>query len=196
MLLKDISTIRPGYHLRGKLRPLPDGNMGIVQMSDVRSDGSIDYPRLKRIAVDELKSDYLLERGDVLVINRGQRNVSALITKKLDNTVAASHFFWIRPKSPNLSPEFLAWYLNQPPTQEALARFRKASSIPLLSREGVESLPIPIPPLEVQEKIAATGALIKKESEILEQLAELRSQLVYAQLMSKVSSYQNGESNV
>lgn len=194
--LKDLSTIRPGYHLRGKLRPLPDGNLAIVQMSDIQPDGSISYSNLTRISADKVNPEYLIKSGDVLLTNRGHNNEGVLIETEVTDTVAASHFYRIRLEGPALRPEFLVWYLNQPTAQRELSRFKKSSSIPLLSREGVEALPIPVPPIEVQERIAATGALLQQEMEIMQKLGELRSKLISTQLLNKVSSYNNGASNV
>lgn len=196
MILSDIATIRPGYHVRGKLSPLPEGNLAIVQMSDIQPDGAIGFAGLTRIEAAKINPNHLLKHGDILLTNRGHKNQGVLVDCEVSDTVAASHFFRIRPKSLALSSDYLSWYLNQPAAQSILARYKKSSSIPLLSREGVENLPIPIPPLEEQEKIAAIGTLLGEEIKILEELSEKRKRLVSAQLLSKVSSYQNGESNV
>lgn len=196
MLLKDIASIKSGYHLRGKLSPVPDGDLAIVQMSDIQADRTIVYPSLTRIDGRKVNPEHLLEYGDVLLTNRGRNNEGVHVDSKVSGIVAASHFYRIRLQSPDLKPEFLAWYLNQPLAQRELGRFKKSSSIPLLSREGVASLFVPIPPIEVQEKIATVGALLQKEVEILEELTVLRHQLISAQLLTKVSTYENGESNV
>ena len=193
--LNGLASIRPGYHVRGKLKPVPEGNLAIVQMSDVQPDGSISYPKLTRISATKVAAEYFLKNGDVLLTNRGYSNEAVLVHEVVADTVAASHFYRIRVNSPALQPGYLAWYLNQSAAQKELARYKKTSSIPLLSREGVENLPIPVPPADVQEKISATGALLGQELEILDRLKELRSKLITSHLLTKVSSHQNGVTN-
>jgi hypothetical protein len=196
MLLEEIATVSPGYHLRGSLKELPEGDTALVQMSDIQSDGSVQFGRLSRLALPTVKPDYLLREGEVLITNRGFKNEGVLIDAPVSKTVAASHFYRVRLNGSELRPDFLAWYINQPAAQRELARYKKLSSIPLLSVEGIRKLPIPAPPLDVQEKVAAVGRLQQKEAGLMKELAELKSLLVSSKLMDEVSSYEEGIGHV
>jgi restriction endonuclease S subunit len=58
--------------------------------------------------------------------------------------------------------------------------------MPVVRRSVLESIEIPIPPLEVQSKIAKLDVLLQKELELIDKLAAKRRELITAACMQAV----------
>src|SRR5262245_56671144 len=95
--LKDIATIRSGYLFREKIVPDPTGQYQVIQVGDITPDAQLSKDSFVRVSLPDLKRAQVLEPGDVLFISRGQRKQAAAFTLPLENTIATSQFFVIRP---------------------------------------------------------------------------------------------------
>ena len=52
--------------------------------------------------------------------------------------------------------------------------------MPVVRRSVIESIDIPVPPLETQKKIVRMDLLMQKEQELIERLAEQRKKMITA----------------
>jgi hypothetical protein len=180
MKLKTIAKIQSGYINRGKIEANVNGSCLLMQAKDVdaehlsfRTDALVRFmPRLSG-------KDWLLKPGDILFMARGARNYSVLIDKVPDSVLAAACFFIIRISNPDVLPEYVWWYLNQSPVEDYLKRFSGRSvHMPVVRRAVLESIDIPIPPIQVQKQVADTAALMTKEEDLYKKLAEKRKYLM------------------
>ena len=115
---------------------------------------------------------YLLRPGDVLFMSRGLRNTAAVIGSIPKRTIAPLSFYVIRPKA-GVDPAYLAWCLNQAPAQTAITQIRTGAGTPLVPRKEFGEITIPLPPIEVQRRIARLGALMGRERHLVAQLREV-----------------------
>jgi len=60
-------------------------------------------------------------------------------------------------------PEYIAWYLNRPTTRNLLESMAQGTSLPTINIRDLGDLEIPIPPLDVQQKIAQIVYLLQQE---------------------------------
>jgi hypothetical protein len=98
-----------------------------------------------------------------------------------DFTLAAACFFIVRVSGKKLFPPYLCWYLNQPPVERYLVRHSgRGVHMPVVRRSVLEKLDIPLPKLEIQNKIVELEALRREEEELFNRLAEKRKQLITA----------------
>lgn len=182
MKLATMAKIFTGHHLRGRAIPHSDGTHRLLQIGDFdESRQSIRLSHVIQIRATETPSDILLQPGDVLFLAKGSRNFAYALGAVAGPTLAAAHFFVLRPKEGRVLPEYLAWYLNQESVRRYLRRNTgQGVHMPVVRREVLENIEIQIPSLEKQRAVLAAAALMNKEQELLRRLAGLRKDLTTA----------------
>ena len=180
MKLKMMAKIQSGFISRGKIDPRNDGTCLLLQAKDVDADQlSYRTDNLVRFNPRLSGKDWYLYPGDILFMARGARNYSVLVDKIPDRVLAAACFFIVRIPNSEIIPEYLWWYLNQSPVEKYLNRFSGRSvHMPVVRRAVLESIDIPIPPIEVQKQVAVITTLIMKEQVLYKKLAEKRKYLM------------------
>jgi len=175
-----IAKIQSGFISRGKIEPRDDGTCLLLQAKDVDADNlSHRTDALVRFVPRLSGKDWFLEPGDILFMARGARNYSVLVDKIPDRVLAAACFFIVRIPNSEIIPEYLWWYLNQSPVEEYLNRFSGRSvHMPVVRRAILESIDIPVPPIEVQKQVAVITTLMMKEQVLYKKMAEKRKYLM------------------
>ena len=84
----------------------------------------------------------------------------------------------LRAKPVVVLPEFLAWAVNQPPSQRHFDRVARGTNMRMVLRPGIEDLKIEVPQLEVQRRIVAVDRLVRRERELAVRAADIREQLI------------------
>lgn len=177
--IKDIADIQIGYQFRKKLEPKRDGTHQVIQIRDIDENQQLNKEGLCKVSLDNIAERYLVNRKDILFLARGQRNFATSLTDSFENTIAASHFFILKIKTEKVLPEYLAWFVNQPPAQGYLHNLaRRGTHMPLISKAVFENLKVHIPDIETQNKIMKLNALINKEKNLLNNIKEKRTLLV------------------
>lgn len=175
-LLQDISTLRSGYAFRGSIKDDPMGSVRVVQLGDIDWERRrIDWDALPRVPFFSAASGHFLHTGDVLFVTRG-RALKAIVVDTIERAVAAATFFVVRVPS-DVLPEYLAWYINSAPAQMHLAGCSRGSNLQTVTKACLGSLPVPVPPLHVQERIARADRLAFEEAQLLVALGEKRRTL-------------------
>jgi hypothetical protein len=187
--IQEIAEIQIGYQLRGGLEPDPEGTHQVVQAQDIDTDNDhqLLLAGLRRITPEREAHRYLINNGDVLFLSRGRKTYATPITELLPSmppTLGLSHFFILRPHASVVDAEFLAWAINQAPTQSYLQRVSQGTGIPFIAKQDFAALEIEVPPLERQLAIARAHKLSRQERQLLLQLEKKRCELVEAICMA------------
>ena len=178
MRLPDISTIRTGYTVRGRLETAERGGLLTIQLGDISSDGSVSPERLTRVCLGDLPDRYFVRAGDVVFRSRGERNTAfALDARFREPALAVLPLFVLRPKMDIVLPEYLAWAMNQPPAQRHFDSFARGTKLRMVPRASLDALDIDVPELETQRKIVAIDALAERERALSVLAADKRRQL-------------------
>lgn len=186
--LSDIAEIRTGFTFREKVEELQTGNAHIVQIKDVRSLRdqtysqslySDDLPRINMPA----KINAPLNIGSVLLPSRGEYYRAFYFLGRRDKSldlpvIASSQFLILIPKTEELLPEYLCWYLNQPTTQHQLSNKSQGSNIPMLTITKVSSLEIELLSLEKQKQIIQLNYIWEQEQALTQKLLQNREQMM------------------
>ncbi|WP_335960432.1 restriction endonuclease subunit S [Acinetobacter bereziniae] len=186
--LSDIAEIRTGFTFREKVEELQAGNAHIVQIKDVRSLRdqtysqslySDDLPRINMPA----KINAPLNIGSVLLPSRGEYYRAFYFLGRRDKSldlpvIASSQFLILIPKTEELLPEYLCWYLNQPTTQHELSNKSQGSNIPMLTITKVSSLEIELLSLEKQKQIIQLNYTWEQEQALTQKLLQNREQMM------------------
>jgi len=188
MRLSKIAKIQSGYISRGKIEPREDGTHFLLQARDANAERLIyKTENLVRFSPDLSRKDWVLKPDDVLFMARGTRNYSVLIKEIAEQALAAACFFIVRVSSDQVLPYYLCWYLNQTLVDHYLSRHSgRGVHMPVVRRSVIESIDIPVPPLEIQKKIVRMDLLMRKEQELIDKLAEKRRELITAACLHAV----------
>ena len=129
----------------------------------VLSVGDIEDGRvapLQQLAPAELQRGdfdrFRVRGGDVLVSCRGTILKTAQVPPETNDAIASSNLIVIRPKHAVLLPQLILAVLRSPPCQERLkSRTRSSTGLMQLTIKDLQDLPMPLPPLAMQRKLAA-----------------------------------------
>jgi restriction endonuclease S subunit len=185
LYLIDIATIRSGYLFRERIKPDASGQYLVIQAGDILSDAGFSGSSLVRVSLPDVKRSQVLENGDVLFISRGPRKQAIAVTWPIENTIATSQFFVLRPDK-RLSPEFLAWYINQRPAQRYIEEYSTGTSASLINLEAMKRLPVEAPPAETQALITKIHQLNLREKELMEAIKNKRRALIEMTLLKAI----------
>src|SRR5262245_14338321 len=185
LYLIDIATIRSGYLFRERIKPDASGQYLVVQAGDILPDAGFSGSSLVRVSLPDVKQSQFLEKGDVLFISRGPRKQAIAIAWPIENSIATSQFFVLRPDE-RMLPEFLAWYINQRPAQRYIEEHSTGTSASLINLDAMKGLPVEAPPVETQARITKIHKLSLREKELMEAIQNKRRALIEMSLLKTI----------
>lgn len=168
--LADVANVFTGYPFRGKVNPEEGGDLAVVQIKDVDAAAGLRTHDLIMLR-DALGKygKYLLSTGDVLLQSRGSNHPVAVVREGFRG-IAALGLHVIRPKQKHLHPDYLVWYMNHPKSQAKLKDAARGSYIPFISKGDLAEFRIPVPSLDVQDRIACIDHSRRQERHLMKQL--------------------------
>ena len=188
-ILEDISEIRAGYSFRGRIEPALGGTYSVVQIKDL-DEGAFFAPKdLVRTNLTDVNSNHLLQPGNVLFAARGVRKQAVVVDEVTQNTIFGSQFFVCEPKQ-GIDPVYLAWYMNQVPSQRYFEENAAGSNVRIVTKEALGRLPVVVPPFAKQKKIADIYRLSLRERQLAAQIQEKRDILIEAALLESIHQYE------
>lgn len=182
--LNDIADIRTGFTFRGKIEEVAQGNARVLQIKDARQqqehsgDDQLNSLLLPQI-IWQGKDNAFAEPETVFLPARGGYFRACYIDDyKALPLVVSSQFFVLKPKMKKVLPPFLCWLLNQAETQRQLQDASQGTSIAMLKLEAVKNLTLPIPSLDVQQKILTLNQLWQREQQLTKALLNNREMML------------------
>jgi type I restriction enzyme, S subunit len=153
--LSELIDAQPGFACG---HDAPDGVFQF-RMNNVRSDGSLDFSKKRRVPKGTPKLDrFLLRPGDVLF---NATNSPELVGKTgffpghIEPAVFSNHFLRLRPRVAQLEGRFLARWLNQQFDWRVFQGMcRQWVNQATVNRDSLLGLRIPLPSLPEQRRIA------------------------------------------
>lgn len=120
-----------------------------------------------------------MEPGDVVLAAKGDRNFAAIFTDKEAMVLPSSQLLVLTVKNERKTlPDFLCWVLNLKSTQRSLAEYHTGTNIPSLSKKVLLDVPIPIPPIQVQEAVLRLQSLWDEERKLTDALIRNREKML------------------
>lgn len=176
-----------GYSFRGKIINDTKGNMRVIQLKDFTKNYTNIGDSCYFVDGSKIKDKYILNKGDILFIAKGTNNFAVTFNPKDKiSTIASSALFVIRVDEAIANPHYIAWYINQPMVQNYLKQNELGSYIPSINKPTIEGIPLILPSLEIQRKIAQIVELHNQEQVLSGKLKELRNTLVQNQLLNSI----------
>jgi type I restriction enzyme S subunit len=131
----------------------------IVNVPNLYDSTTISPTELERIEIEASEVDkYALEPGDIVMVRSsvdaegvGQ---AALFGGHAEPVVFAGFTIRQRPDPGSVNPRYLVQYLRDPEVRKKVASLAGTTALTNLSQKEIGKLPIPLPPLDEQERIA------------------------------------------
>lgn len=175
--LHSLADIRSGHTFRGRIPEDPRGEVRFVQIKDIKGQTQLQSEHLPRTHWQGAAEPPLLSACDILLPARGEY-YDAVVVDGAAPVVATSQFWVLTPRSRSIGSDYLAWYLNRPEARSYFLTHRTGTGIPMLSKNALGELPVPVPALEIQRRILALQQLWERERELTEQLLHNRKRML------------------
>lgn len=157
--LKECSQILMGRAIKSPdLVDAPEGNESIpyIRIRDVqRGQATKGSSWLTQDAAAAFDARWKLRTGDVLLSKSGTIGKSGVVRNGAVAAVAASGLFIIRPDPDRMDPHFLVAYLDSSECRVWLDDKARGATIRHLSMQALGDMPVPLPPLQIQHRVAA-----------------------------------------
>jgi hypothetical protein len=187
--LADISDTQTGLTVRDRLTSTDFGGVPAIQLRDLASDGRVNLTSLDRYPLAGVASKFLVGPGDVVFRSRGNRNTATLIDDRLNEpAVALLPIVIIRSRRELVEPAFLAWAINQQPSQRQLDGKARGTSMRMILKGDLDNLEIDIPDLSTQRRIVELAGLAEREHELAMLVADKRKLLIAMNLATYLES--------
>ena len=191
-LLKNLilsDALFSGYSFREKIEHNPNGDIGILQMKDIKDNYlSFDYHNVDKVSNFLFKDKFYLQKNDILFVSKGTNNFAIAVENVNFKIVPSATFFVIRLEEKKIIPEYLVWYINQKEAQNYFNEKKAGTYVPNLNKQDIMELPVKVPPLKTQKAIAKTAVLLNKEIEILDKIKSFRKDLIQNQLLKSIKN--------
>ena len=142
------------YGTSTKLEYLQEG-VPFLRIADVSrrrfSLDSVQYISGKQAEEEKRAS---VRTGDVLISRSGTLGLTVAIPAYLDGAIFGSYFIRARPDGKRVIPEYLALFMNSLVGQAQVERLNTGAIQTNLTIPAIESIKVPLPPLDVQKAIA------------------------------------------
>lgn len=170
--LTDIANISAGHPFRGKIPEVPGTDVKAVQMKNISIGVGVDWNACIETKLVSNKASTLLNDGDILFAARGVNNNAVLIHRlpQGKKAVASPHLFVISVLQKDVLPEYLAWFLNQKPSQRYFQRESEGTLTKSIRRTAIEATPVIVPSLQKQKIIIQLAKALQDEQKILHAL--------------------------
>jgi type I restriction enzyme S subunit len=133
-----------------------EGGTPVIMPVDIR-DRSIDTTRIARIG-ERKKSELARHRvreGDILFARRGDVGRFAIVSDQEAGWICGTGCLRVRLNAPDVHSAFLAHYFERGEVKEWLLREAKGTTMPNLNTSILRKLPLVLPSLVEQQRIAA-----------------------------------------
>ena len=189
MKLSELVSIRQGYQFRKKAEFIDNEEIKVIQMADTINNQFIDYKNLPTVKYETSFQKNLLKKSDIIFCTRGNHNYNIIINdNSLDKTIVASQFLIIQVNDNNkIIPEYLSWFLNQPPTISYFKSNRQAGAVPLINKKTLSDLEIKLPSISIQRKIANISSLLIEEDFLLKKIQSKKEKMINQILRNSLS---------
>jgi type I restriction enzyme S subunit len=136
--------------------------------------------------------EIMLEKGDIVMAQRGSLGKSALIDREIgEATINPSLVILKRIKANRI---FLHYYLISNMMQDYINLINTATAVPMISQNQIENIPVALPPLSEQQAIASyldsetskIDSRIAKRRRQIELLQEYKQALITAAVTGKI----------
>lgn len=181
-----LADLLQGVAFRGALQDEPAGPVRVLGMASALGDSLQEPLDLPAIEFTGDQTKFRVLPGDLIFRARGVSNQALLVNDLLQPVIVAAPLIRIRVHDPNqVDPAYLQWALNSGPVQRAIDGIAKGTIVRMVTVSSLRDLGIPVPPMAVQQQIAAFARLQKEEAQLSAALIAKRQTVAEQVLWAK-----------
>jgi len=132
---------------------------------------NINNADIRLVDVDKIPEKIKLNKDCILIARSGSLGLVSVVHDDLLNSILSSHIFKIELEKDLIFPEYLEIFLRSILGQKQFFRNNNGGVVPEINQGALKSIQIPVPPLEIQNAIAAHISEIRRRAQQLEQEA-------------------------
>lgn len=190
----DVSSISYGIQKHPGNRPGDDARP-YLRVANVQA-GRLDLTNVKMINVpDEQMPAFRLQYGDLLLCEGNSEELvgrPAMWRDEIPDCVHQNHVLRVRLNQELLDPEYVLAYMStQPARLYFLGRAKRTTNLASINSNDVREMPIPVPPKDVQRRIADELSEAQANVDRLEIKAKELSELAWSEIDGMVAWYQS-----
>ena len=157
-------------------KPVDEGNsiriLGVSDFQDLKEIKTADSLSLKCIK-ETVDDDYYLKNGDIVIVrsNGSKKLVGRNVLIRFEDKNVAYSGFCIRCRltSDDCLPLYLNFVLSTPSMKELMTFGGRGCNIANINQQALNRLPIPLPPLSLQQQFADKISAIEAQKELVKQ---------------------------
>jgi restriction endonuclease S subunit len=176
-ILNKIVEVISGFAFRKPEVNVSGQDVVVIQARDISGDIFLNTEGHVKIFGKDIKTKAFVQKGDVIIAERGTFK-AGLVGDDLQNSLAASSTYILRPTSKDIDPEYLVAYFNSQVGSNNISKAAKGSLIKNISKGDLENLEIPVPTLEKQKEIVKIFKNNLKQQKLLDQKKQLVGEVV------------------
>lgn len=197
--LKRVADIYTGFTIRESVSYLDYGDTKLLQSKDLPNEEYVinDTSELSSIDWRYDSDPQYLKKGSVVLLARGTPK-AYVFNGDINDRVTAGHIFIIiNITSEILTPEYLAWYINNSGIARKHFEINSSGSVlNMTSISTVRELPVLVPSLSEQKEINKRNRQTWEDIQVLKQMIELRKEQNHAYNEKMLSSIQSNQSEL
>jgi type I restriction enzyme S subunit len=175
-----------------KVNDYVDSGVPVLQGKNITGDTFVwrDVRFISKLKAHELRRSSV-RPGDILLVKIGSIGYSAIVTglNGFENAIIPANLAKVTPDPNRVDTAYLHHWLKTPETKAYLIGAASKTAQPALSLSKIKALPVPLPPLKDQRRIAATldaaDVLRAKRCATIKRCDAL-AQVIFAEMFNKV----------
>lgn len=197
-----IIELASGGRPKGGAVDLGIPSLGAEHLSD---DGAFNFSKVKYVPAEYFKTmkKGVVSRNDILIVKDGATTGKVSFVNgsfPFEKASINEHLFQIKVDNQKIEPKYLFYFLYSSEGQKQILSDFRGATVGGISREILDKVIFPLPPLPIQQKIAAildqADALRKKDRLLLAKYDELLQAVFYDMFGDPVKNEKGWEKDI
>ena len=164
----DVATTQYGYTDKAT----DSGTMRYLRITDISNDGSIQSKEIDAKYItpsQEVIKQFMLNDEDIVIARSGTVGKSAIYrSNKYEQMIFASYLVRLLVDKKQILPKYLFYFTQAPMYWEQVLTNSVTVAQPNLNAEKIKEIKLPLPPLDIQQKIVDEIEKIEKQNNIVQ----------------------------
>ena len=148
-----------------------NSNEGAISLSPTNIvNGSMDYSKCSYVTWDKYfeSPEIMIQNGDILLVKTGSSYGKCSLVRQLPHEATINPQFVVI-KDIKQNNIYITFVLSSDYAKHQYDRFVLGTAIPTFSQKSLSSLPIPLPPLPLQQEFASKVEAIERQKSLIQQ---------------------------
>ena len=166
ILLKELITKQPQYGANEEAKDFEnETDIRYIRITDIDELGNLKNNNKK--TANKIETKYLLNYNDLLFARSGSVGRCYIHKKTNEISIFAGYLIRFIVNTDICNPDYIFYYCNSNLYKLWVSAIERPAVQSNINAEEYKSLPIPLPPIEKQNEIAANISKIRREANVL-----------------------------